>query len=413
MSWADTRAGGRHHGPFGLFRRITGLSWPDLPAPARMRRVALVAPGDALRDVLVRVADAAAVELGPPAGETAAADGARPRTARQRAGCAVPGIPPPAAALSAARPDLDALERAGRYDLLAGEAQLEAYAAGAVRRSGACALAGWMPADRVDALAARLAEAGGAVVPLPYPRGAEPPTLLAGPPAKRALSPLVQTYGTVPYADVDPTWLAWASYVLMFGMMFGDVGEGLVLVAAAVALRAGWPRWARRFRQAWLFVAGAGVAATGFGVLYGEFFGPTGVVPVVWLDPLDRPVTLLVAAAGVGALLLAGAYALGTVNRWREGGWAAALYAPVGRRRDGALPRGRPDRRRVVSPPGPDARGRARWSPWPGWRWPRPVSSPGPEAARPAGRRPWSSSSTWSSASAPTWSRSPGWPPSA
>ena len=69
MSWADTRDGGRHHGPFGPFRRITSLSGPDLPVPTRMRRVALVAPGDALRDVLVRVADAAAVELGPPAGD--------------------------------------------------------------------------------------------------------------------------------------------------------------------------------------------------------------------------------------------------------------------------------------------------------------------------------------------------------
>jgi len=118
--------------------------------------------------------------------------------------------------------------------------------------------------------------------------------------------------------------------VLMFGMMFGDAGEGAVLVAAALALRAGWPRWARRFRQAWLFVAGAGVAAIAFGLLYGEFFGPTGLVPALWLNPLDRPVTLLLAAAGVGAFLLAGAYALGVINRWREGGWAAALYAPSG-----------------------------------------------------------------------------------
>jgi V/A-type H+-transporting ATPase subunit I len=140
----------------------------------------------------------------------------------------------------------------------------------------------------------------------------------------------VQTYGTVPYADLDPSWLAWASYVLMFGMMFGDAGQGVLLVAVAVALRAGWPRWARRFRQAWPFVGGAGVAATVFGLLYGEFFGPTGVVPVIWLDPLSQPVTLLLAAVGVGVILLAGAYALGTVNRWREGGWAAALYAPSG-----------------------------------------------------------------------------------
>jgi V/A-type H+/Na+-transporting ATPase subunit I len=78
-----------------------------------------------------------------------------------------------------------------------------------------------------------------------------------GRPARASVSPLVQTYGTAPYADIDPAWLAWAGYVLMFGMMFGDAGEGLVLVAAAVALRAGWPGWARRFRRAWPFVGGA------------------------------------------------------------------------------------------------------------------------------------------------------------
>ena len=156
------------------------------------------------------------------------------------------------------------------------------------------------------------------------------PTLLGGPALERSLRPLVQTYGTVPYADIDPTWLAWTAYVLMFGMMFGDAGQGVLLIGIACALRAGWPRWARRFRSAWPFVGGAGLAATIFGLLYGEFFGPTGLVPAIWLDPLTSPVTLMLVAVGIGAILLAGAYALGTINRWREGGWPVALYAPSG-----------------------------------------------------------------------------------
>jgi V/A-type H+/Na+-transporting ATPase subunit I len=50
----------------------------------------------------------------------------------------------------------------------------------------------------------------------------------------------------------------------------------------------------------------------------------------LWLAPLDEPVPLLLAALGLGALLLAGAYAIGTVNRWREGGWPLATFAPSG-----------------------------------------------------------------------------------
>jgi V/A-type H+/Na+-transporting ATPase subunit I len=77
-------------------------------------------------------------------------------------------------------------------------------------------------------------------------------------------------------------------------------------------------------------VVGAAIAAIFFGVLYGEFFGPTGVLPVLWLSPTEDPVQLLLAAVGFGAVLLAGAYVLGTVNRWREGGVRAAVYAPSG-----------------------------------------------------------------------------------
>jgi V/A-type H+-transporting ATPase subunit I len=77
-------------------------------------------------------------------------------------------------------------------------------------------------------------------------------------------------------------------------------------------------------------VSSAGLAAMVFGALYGEAFGPTGLVPVLWVDPLASPVPLLAAALGVGAFLLAGAYAVGTINRVREGGWGLAFYARSG-----------------------------------------------------------------------------------
>lgn len=303
--------------------RRSGMRWPGMPRPVRMDRVALVAPTASLRDVLVRVAASGAVEF-----ETAGTGQAVAGEAGRRLQHA--GRPPENAALAAEAVDVDELQRMGRYDLLAGEAQLEEYAAASLRRGSVAALAGWAPADRIARLAAQLSAADGAVVRLPRPRGGQAPTLLGGTPVRRSFAPLVEVYGTVPYADIDPAPLAWASYVLMFGMMFGDVGQGVALFALGAAMYAQWPRWLGRFHVAWPFVAGAGVTSTAFGFLYGECFGPTGIVPVLWLNPLDQPLTLLAVAVAVGAVLLAVAYALGAVNRWREGGWPVALYASTG-----------------------------------------------------------------------------------
>ena len=298
------------------------MRWSDLAVPVRMQRVALVAPSATLRDVLAKVADAAVMQIDRDAGHHGAA------AARRQAGSPAPR--PATPLISPEAPDLGELERSGRYDLLAGEAELQTRVAAALRRSDAAALVGWVPVSRLPEITAALAETGGAVVPLARPAWSQAPTLLAQRGLHHELTPLVQTYGTVPYSDLDPSWLAWVSYVLMFGMMFGDAGQGVLLVAVAVALRIGRPRWLRKFRSAWPFVGGAGLAATAFGLLYGECFGPTGLVPILWLSPLAQPVTLLLVAAGIGAILLAGAYALGTINRWREGGWRSALYASSG-----------------------------------------------------------------------------------
>ncbi|OMI36377.1 V-type ATPase 116kDa subunit family protein [Streptomyces sparsogenes] len=302
---------------------------PEPMIPVRMRRVAIVAPCAALRDVLVRVAEAGRVEIDRADGGGAHAPRTAPGSATRRLRAA--RTEPGGAVLSAAPPDLDALERAGRTDLLAGEAQLEERLGGAVRHGAVAALAGWCPAADVPATAERLAAAGGSLVPLRTPRGVDPPTLLRGTGAvRRSFAGLVRTYGTVPYADLDPSVPAGVVYVVMFGVMFGDAGHGALLLLAGLSLRLGRPRRARPLRGLWPFVVGAGVTSTLAGVAYGEFFGPTGVLPALWLNPLHDPLRLMAAAVGLGAVLLAGAYGAGIVNRWREGGPSGALYALSG-----------------------------------------------------------------------------------
>lgn len=285
------------------------MPWSDAVTPARMCRVALVCPARSLRDLLVRVADAGVVQLD------------HEDTTRSRStGPALLGETEPTAT-----------ELATHADLAAGEAELAERAADAVRHGSVTALLGWCPEGELSPLAGGLSDVGGAVVPLPAPEGVDPPTMLTpGGRLRRSFSPLVNTYGTVAYPDVDPTVPAGITYVLMFGMMFGDAGHGALLLAGGLLLRAGRPRVLARWRGAWLFVAGAGLASVLFGLLYGEFFGPTGMAPAWWLAPLDQPVTMMLGGVAVGGVLLALAYALAIVNRWREGGARLAVYATSG-----------------------------------------------------------------------------------
>ena len=282
----------------------------DAALPVRMQRIAVAALATELRPVLVAIADSGVVEFDD--------RGAEPTAPEQLA-------------LTVIEPDIAKLERLGRKDLLAGEEQLRYRADNVILRNDIFALAGWCPADRYTELRDRLAKFGAAVVRLPQPHGIDPPSLLREQGTMgRAFAPVVHTYGTVPYVDIDPTFPAGIAYVVMFGMMFGDAGHGLILLGFALVLRVS--HWAKlaKLQAVWPFIAGAGLASIVFGALYGEFFGPTGILPVLWLAPLEDPVRLLITAVGVGALLLSLAYAMGIVNRWREGGAPIAIYASSG-----------------------------------------------------------------------------------
>ena len=302
------------------------MRWPDVVRPVRMSRVAIVVPRRRLRQALVVIADEGSVEPEDLASRKGAPGPAE--VAMTRAGSDTARLGPRVLAAEAC--DLEALVRQTRWDLVAGEVEIERRAASALNHGPAAIVVGWTPASARGRLTERLAAAGASVVELPHPRTGEAPTLVRAGTVARPFRPLVDTYGVVRYADVDPTLFAGFSYVLMFGMMFGDVGHGVVLAGLALLLaRSPRPSLAS-MRSVWFLPFAAGLSAAFFGVLYGEAFGPTGLVPALWLAPMDDPVRLIVVGLGVGGALLGGSYVLGIVNRWREAGAAGALLEPSG-----------------------------------------------------------------------------------
>lgn len=296
------------------------MPWRDHLLPEAMLRIAVVAPKVRLRRVLVEVADSGVFEPDP--SDTQRGDSPPELD--------VDSDRPTPVQLSVEPVDREELRRTGQTHLLIGEASLQERLMTA-RSLGTClTLPGWISRQDLAGLRQRIEPFGGAAAEIPVRRGLIAPTSHVDSSLGGAFRPLVTTYATVPYRDVDPTLFAATAYMVMFGMMFGDVAHGLaILVAGLWAYRFGKERQPAVHRAA-PFLLGAGLASIGFGFLYGEAFGPTGLVPTLWLRPLDEPEILLLVGLVVGACLLAATFILATINRWREAGLAVALYDSSG-----------------------------------------------------------------------------------
>lgn len=182
-------------------------------------------------------------------------------------------------------------------------------------RLGLVVLEGWVPERALPELRAALAEKLDAPFALdarPPRPGEHAPTLLDHPGWLHPFARLVENFGVPRYGEVDPTWLFTLSSILMFGMMFGDVGHG-----ALIAL-AGW--WLReRLGPHAPLVYAAGLSSVVFGGLYGSVFGYEEFFHAWWVAPITQPMLLLQVALlwGIGFILLASV--IKTLNLLAEG----------------------------------------------------------------------------------------------
>lgn len=99
------------------------------------------------------------------------------------------------------------------------------------------------------------------------------PTIMKNFSLVKPFETLTRMYGTPTYSEIDPTPVIAFTFPLLFGLMFGDIGHGLVLIIAgllgALLLR---KRGKNVISLSWIIFF-CGWAAFFVGFLYGEFFG--------------------------------------------------------------------------------------------------------------------------------------------
>lgn len=231
---------------------------------------------------------------------------------------------------AAARTELDRLASAhgplaGALALVLADREAEARVlAEAGRSPHLLAIAGWLPADGVAALRARLAtEVGPEVVVVERdtdPSEADTPVAFTNRRIVRAFEPLASFVSLPHSGTVDPTPVIAFVVPLFVGLMVGDAGYGLVLLALLAAARRRW-RTTPAIAAIWPVGALAALSTIGFGLLFGEFFGDAGHslfgLQPLWFDRREAVTTMLVLALGIGVAQVGFGLVLGVVNATR------------------------------------------------------------------------------------------------
>jgi V/A-type H+-transporting ATPase subunit I len=199
-------------------------------------------------------------------------------------------------------------------------------------------LSGWVPLCKIKEVTNKLDDIAG--VEYSVESGNEilnfaPPVKLEN---KKIFSPFeffVNAYGLPNYNGVDPTAFVAMTYTFLFGIMFADVGHGLLLSVAGFLMYK-----IKKSRLGAILVI-CGISSAVFGLFFGSVFGFENVLdpmyhflglkskPIEIMNP-SSTMPIIGSAMGIGIILLSLSMICNIMILIRSGKTAAALFSPNG-----------------------------------------------------------------------------------
>lgn len=162
----------------------------------------------------------------------------------------------------------------------------------------------------------------------------ECPTLLKNNWFAKPFEMFLGMYGVPKYTDFDPTGFMAFTYCLLFGIMFGDLGQGLVLFILGLVFE--------KKGQIFGIINRCGITSMIFGFLFGSVFGYEELLNPIHqslfgvreklFDVMAQSSTmlLLIGAVAIGAVLILTTQCMNIVNRFKHHQLGDAIFSQNG-----------------------------------------------------------------------------------
>lgn len=202
-------------------------------------------------------------------------------------------------------------------------------------------LSGWIPADAEGRVAKTLSAFECACEVSEPEEGEEPPVLLKNNGFASNFEWVIGMYSYPKYGTFDPTFVMSIFYFIIFGMMFADVGYGLLLVLACFGgIKLLNPR--EGLRRSMTMFGYCGISCMIMGVLFGGWFGnlPTAIMNSfiyhadgvaettaigkffyngLIFNPIDSSIGFLLISLGMGEVHLIAGMAINMIETCKKG----------------------------------------------------------------------------------------------
>ena len=156
----------------------------------------------------------------------------------------------------------------------------------------------------------------------------DPPTMISNNRFVRPFEELTKLYGLPHYEELDPTPVIAITFPILFGLMFGDLGHGLVLLIGGLTIGK-LIKGNQGIKNVCYIMAACGIAACVTGVLFGEFFGAKLPWGPLWFSPFENVFTFLIFTLIVGIVQIISGIVFEMVNFAFKHNYADALLTSL------------------------------------------------------------------------------------